>query len=199
MNSAAIDDFLTLEGWSRLSGEHDGEFVDGRLVEEEMATIVHETIVSMLNALLRAWLGNGRGLVGGSNAKFQVSSQRGRKPDLYLYLPGSKLPRADAPLILTPPDLMVEVVSSARSDQRRDRIEKLSEYEHFGVRYYWLVDPDLRSVEVFELGADGRYVHALTAGEGRVESVPGCEGLVLDIDALWREVDRLLELGGGAD
>lgn len=195
MNLVLGDAPLTLEGWSRLSGEDDGEFVDGRLIEGEVATVIHETIVSMLNALLRAWLGNGRGLVGGSNAKFQVSSQRGRRPDLYLYLPGSKLPRADAPLIVTPPDLMVEVVSSGRSDQRRDRIEKLSEYERFGVRYYWLVDPDLRSFEVFELGADGRYVHALTAGEGKLDQVPGCDGLVLDIDAMWSEVDRLLQLG----
>lgn len=42
-----------------------------------------------------------------------------------------------------------------------------------------------------QLGHDGRYVHALDATEGLIENVPGCEGLTLDLDALWRELDRL--------
>jgi hypothetical protein len=35
-------------------------------------------------------------------------------------------------------------------------------------------------------------VRACSATSGKVERVPGCEGLVVDLDALWREVDRLL-------
>ncbi|WP_437632331.1 hypothetical protein [Sorangium sp. So ce854] len=31
------------------------------------------------------------------------------------------------------------------------------------------------------------------AAGGRLEAVPGCEGLVLDLDALWGELDRLGE------
>ena len=38
---------------------------------------------------------------------------------------------------------------------------------------------------------NGRYVHALGATSGVIEHVPGCEGLVLDLDALWEEVERL--------
>ena len=54
--------------------------------------------------------------------------------------------------------------------------------------------PEARVLEIFELGADGRYVIALTAADG-AHPVPGCEGLVLDLDALWAEVDRLPETG----
>jgi len=53
------------------------------------------------------------------------------------------------------------------------------------------VAPQLRSFEVFELGADRRYAHALSATEGVLATVPGTEGLSLDLDALWSDLDRL--------
>ncbi len=59
------------------------------------------------------------------------------------------------------------------------------------VRWYWIVDPELRTFEVLELEASGRYAHAVSMSEGRVTEVPGCEGLVVDLDALWAEADQL--------
>ena len=50
---------------------------------------------------------------------------------------------------------MVEVLSS--STQRTDRIEKFSEYARAGVREYWLVDPEKKTVEIYAL-KQGAYV-----------------------------------------
>lgn len=75
------------------------------------------------------------------------------------------------------------------------RPEKLGEYAAFGVRWYWLVDPYARSLEVLQLGEAGRYIHALDVVDG-VVVVPGCEGLTLDLSALWREIDELVEEEG---
>lgn len=93
-------------------------------------------------------------------------------------------------MVSTPPEVMVEVLSDAPADARRDRIEKPDEYASFGVHYYWLVDPIARTLEIFELNQDGRYVRILAAATGTV-NVPGCDGLVLDLDELWGEVARL--------
>jgi Uma2 family endonuclease len=93
--------------------------------------------------------------------------------------------------VTTPPDIAIEVVSPRPNDARRDRVEKTNEYAAFGVRFYWIVDPALRSFEVFELDASGRYVKVVGALDGMIESVPGCEGLAIDLDALWALADRL--------
>lgn len=179
---------MTLAAWADMDEDEPGEFVDGRLVEEEDVGALHDAVAGWLVWAFKSWLGpSGKILV--SDTRFGVAPRRGRKPDASVYLPG----RRPEPygLVTTPPDIAIEVVSPRPKDARRDRIEKTAEYAAFGVRYYWIVDPALRTVEIFELGADARYVKALGASAGLFPDVPGCPGLSLDLDALWAEVDGL--------
>jgi Uma2 family endonuclease len=172
-----------------LDEDEPGEMVDGYVLEEEMPGLMHESAVAWLIAALRAWLVPRGGFVFGSEAKFAVSASRGRKPDVTGYLPGG-LPLPRRGVVRVPPDIAIEVLSEEPLDARRDRIEKPEEYAAFGVRKYWIVDPAERTFEFLELGPDGRYAHALGAAAGRI-SPPGCDGLVLDLDELWSEIDRL--------
>jgi Uma2 family endonuclease len=178
---------LTLEEWAQLDEDVEGELVDGALEEEEMPSFLHEIIVSFLNAALRGWARRRGGQVAGSETKIAVGSRRGRKPDLSVYL-RSHLPALDDALVRVTPYLVVEVTSPRPRDARRDRVDKLRDYARAGIGYYWILDPRLRSLEVFERAASGRYSLALTASEGRVR-IPGCQGLTLDLDGLWKEID----------
>ena len=179
---------ITLEQWADLPPDEPGELVDGRLVEEEMADLRHELVVSWLIGTLRAWLVPLGGIVVGSDSKFAVRADRGRKPDVVVWLPERPRPSLDASLHREPPDIFVEVVSPRPSDVRRDRVDKLGEYARFGVRWYWLLDPRAHTLEILELGDDGRYSHAASAGDGRLSQVPGCPGLALDLDSLRQEI-----------
>jgi Uma2 family endonuclease len=125
----------------------------------------------------------------GSDTKYAVRPKGGRKPDVAVYVPGRPAPPAQG-VVRVPPDIMMEVISRAPSDARRDRIDKPLDYAAFGVRYYWLVDPVARTVEVFELQAARRYLRLGGASQGELD-VPGCPGLRLDLDALWAQVARL--------
>lgn len=180
---------MTLADWAAMPEDEPGELVDGRLVEEEVPDLYHEALVAWFVRVLGNWLAD-RGFVFGSEGKFGVAPRRGRKPDVTMYLPGGRKPPARG-VVRVPPDVAIEVVSPTPRDGRRDRIEKAREYAAFGVRWYWIVDPALRTLEIFELGADGRYVSTLGQSEGRIENVPGCEGLSLDLDAMWAQADRL--------
>ena len=95
------------------------------------ADLVHELVVSWLVRMLGNWLGR-RGFVFGSEAKYAVRPDRGRKPvSRSTHSDGSRLPRHG--IVRVPPDIVVEVVSPSPRDERRDRIEKMDEYALFGV------------------------------------------------------------------
>lgn len=186
--AATLPRKMTLEEWAQLDEDESGELVDGYLVEEEMPSFVHEAVVGWLIEVLRAWLISRGGFVAGSGVKIKVSARSGRMADVIAYFRRGKFEARG--LVTVPPDVAIEVVSPGLADQRRDRIDKLDEYAAFGVRFYWIVSPELRTIEVLELGADARYVHAQNISAGRV-GVTGCDGLVLDVDSLWREVERV--------
>lgn len=179
---------MSLEEWASLPEDEPGELIDGELTEEEVADWDHEAVVAWVQALLWNWLVARGGYVYASEGKYAVRPGRGRKPDVSAFFPGTPLPPRRGPST-TPPDILVEVISSDPRDARRDRIDKAHEYAAFGARFYWLIDPDDRTFEIFELQAGARYLRVRAASEGAID-VPGCEGLRLDLDALWAHVDR---------
>ena len=191
--AASVDHLLgprvTLDEWIALPEDVPGEFVDGRLVEEEVPDYLHEVLVAWLARVLGNWAEQAGAIVGASDAKFTLSSTRGRKADLTVYFAGRR-PAARGALT-TPPDIAVEVVSPAPRDQRCDRVEKMEEYGRFGIRFYWLIDPQQRLVEVYERGPDQRYVRRVQTGGGSLQDVPGCPGFTLDVDAMWTKIDAL--------
>lgn len=174
---------LTVDAWAALDEDVGGELVDGSLEEEEVASWAHEIVVSWLIHVLRTWLIPRGGFVLGSETKLAISPSRGRKPDVLAYF-GVRSP-AGVPV----PDIVVEVITHTPRDQRRDRIEKKRDYAILGVRQYWLVDPEARTLEILVRQADGRFLEVLAAAEG-IHAVAGCDGLQLDLDALWREIDH---------
>lgn len=72
------------------------------------------------------------------------------------------------------PDLVIEVLSP--SNKAHDRKRKLREYEKAGVAEAWYLDPEERTGEILNLGADGIYaVTAVLSGNNSISSraVPG--------------------------
>lgn len=182
---------MSVEQWAARPEDHRGELVRGVLVEEEVPSYVHEATLVWLMGVLLGWCREHGARVVGSGLRYALGDETGRMPDLSVFLEGTARPPARG-AARTPPSIAVEVVSPTPSDARRDRIEKLGEYAEFGVRWYWIVDPELRSLEILELDDVGRYVHVVNVTSGLVRAVPGCPGLQLDVDALWRELDEVV-------
>ena len=80
------------------------------------------------------------------------------------------------------PDLIIEILSP--STARMDRFLKFDLYQRAGVREYWIVDPDTRTVQVYTL-EEGRY-HAAQIFNDTIK-VGVLEDCVIDLKDVFPE------------
>ena len=82
------------------------------------------------------------------------------------------------------PDLVVEILS--KSTTATDRILKRDLYAQFGVREYWIVDPDAETVEVYVWSPDRYRKKKVLRREDRLttEVIPG---LVIALEEVFPE------------
>jgi Uma2 family endonuclease len=170
------DDFL------ELAEDDPRELLDGHFVEVEVATQLHEYIVSTIHGYLWSWArAHNAGITLTSGYKVQVTRLRGVMPDLQFYRHG-RLPReAQQGLVGGRPDLAVEVIS--QSSRAIDSVTKLNWYASIGVPEYWLVDPEGRTLFRFVL-LDDRYVVEPHGGEDTF-TPETFAGLAIPLAELW--------------
>lgn len=87
----------------------------------------------------------------------------------------------DNPITVTP-DWVCEILS--RSTQRADRAVKLPVYAACGVGHVWVVDPEGRTLEVYETGGGRPIMVAALRGEASQVLPPFSE--LFDVGALWK-------------
>lgn len=81
------------------------------------------------------------------------------------------------------PDWACEILSP--STARVDRAEKMPIYAQQGVAHLWLIDPDLKTLEVYAREEAGRWVLLRTLqGEEEVRQPP-FDAIAFDLGALW--------------
>lgn len=81
-----------------------------------------------------------------------------------------------------PPDLVVEILSP--SSVRQDRTTKAALYARFGVPHYWILDPDARTFELYELEGDSYRLITKESDEATIRPAlfPGLE---IDLIEVW--------------
>ena len=81
------------------------------------------------------------------------------------------------------PDLVVEVIS--KSSVTRDLHEKYKLYELTGIKEYWVVHPQDKTLIIFVLNANGHYQTSkpLTRGDAAISTI--LPGLTIDLNELF--------------
>jgi Uma2 family endonuclease len=149
------------------------EIIDGELYVTPSPLTRHQKVLGILHHLLMTHLDShpvGECYI----APLDVILSRVTvlEPDL-LFISRERLDIAQEHGLVAAPDWVAEVLSP--STRRRDIGVKKRAYAKHGVREYWIVDPDLRRVDVF-VRSRSALVHKIEATAGKVASplvVPG--------------------------
>jgi Uma2 family endonuclease len=130
------------------------EIIEGELFVSRAPSLTHQIIVANIIADFHGFIAvNPLGLVvPGPGVIF--SEYSGVIPDVIFISNERRGEIAAGERVMGAPDLVIEIVSPGAENERRDRVVKRQLYGKHGVREYWIVYPESRSIEVYVF--DGR-------------------------------------------
>ena len=142
----AIGTLVSVDEYLNTSYDPDCDYVDGKVLERNFGEREH----SELQTELIIYLGTLRKQYGFHifpEQRVQVRPTRFRIPDICVVL-GK---RPSTAIFVEPPFLCIEILS--KDDRYSALREKIADYQSFGVKYVWVIDPSTRKADVY--GPDG--------------------------------------------
>jgi len=138
---------VTLEQYETLPENTRAEVFDGVIYNMASPSQNHQTILTELLVLLRNYIYNKNGGCSVFPAPFDVKLNDNPltivQPDIMVICDKNKL---DGKRCNGAPDFIIEIVSPGNPAD--DYIRKLYYYKNYGVREYWIVDPQRKSVTI---------------------------------------------------
>lgn len=132
------------------------ELIDGQIYYQAAPSRIHQTISRELYTVINNYIKSQKGICRVFAAPFAVSLSSGNEknivePDISVICDKNKL---DDHGCIGAPDWIIEVTSP--SDPQRDYGIKRIKYRTAGVREYWIVNPQKKTVMVYDLEKDQR-------------------------------------------
>jgi len=167
------------------------EIVHGDIVEKALPTVRHGTAQVKLGAFADRyfarkpggrwpggwWIGSEVDVEYEPNELFRHDLsgwRRDRVPDMPIVRP-----------VRIRPDWVCEILSTNR---RRDQVDKLRVLQTAGVPYYWILDPDEKTLTVMRVETQG-YVIALVAATGETVRAQPFDAMELRLGTLFGDED----------
>ena len=158
------------------------EFTHGTLEFLPMVTPQHQDIVLYLHGeLSRHVKGRHPGRTYVAPLRVRIAPKVYREPDIVYVLPERIVDRRQP---VESADLVMEVVSPGSEAAWRDREAKRGDYAAAGIKEYWIVDPETRTISVLVLEGTAYRTHGEFQDGTRAASVllPGFE---VDVKAVF--------------
>lgn len=165
-----------------------GEIIDGEIVVSPRPSGPNILVASALGGELEGPFYKGRGggpggwwILAEPEVEFENEVQH-FVPDLAGWRKVRMPHVPDGHIFTVVPDWVCEVVSP--SSKRHDRVEKFNVYAKHSVGYYWIVDPEAKTVETFKLDRGAWRSAGAFAGSGKIRAEP-FEVVEIDMHWLW--------------
>ena len=123
----------------------DREYVRGEIIERSMPNFLHGEMQFELAFRFRQ-LRDSHRLFGCSETRMRLASDLYRIPDIAVFVES----KPHEPVPSRPPLVAIEIISP--DDRYSEMLEKLEEYQQWGVANIWVIDPHRRTLAAYEDG-----------------------------------------------
>ena len=158
------------------------ELIDGELYMVPAPTPMHQTVSGNVYSAMRDFVSRrDLGAVFYSPIDVVLSDHDVVQPDI-IFISKDRLGIVTERNVRGAPDLVIEILSPSTAE--RDRTIKRARYLRFGVREYWLVDIQAKSIEVLKAGQD-EFETVRVYTQGSVLVSPVLEGFGMEIQSVF--------------
>lgn len=178
------DNLLTYDDYLRAPAGLRYELLEGELRMTPSPNTQHQTVLKRLGIILVDQL-ESKGLGEVFLAPFDVvlSEHNVVQPDI-LFIAKDRSGIVGKANVQGAPDLVIEILS--QSTESWDRVSKRRVYSLYGVREYWLVDPDAKTIEIAARAA-GSLSTAGVYHAGEIASSVILSDLRVDVGSVFAE------------
>jgi len=161
------------------------QLIEGELVMTPAPNPWHQFILGRLFIALSEFVKKEEsGIVLLSPVDLYLDDENAFQPDL-IFISKEKKDIIKKDGIYGAPEIVMEVLSP--STAHYDLREKFKVYERTGVREYWIVDPDMKTVEVYLKGAGGFSLKCKAETEGEIGSTV-LQGFKIRLEELFADL-----------
>ncbi|MDE0079088.1 MAG: Uma2 family endonuclease [Caldilineaceae bacterium] len=181
-NGSPVTTKLTYEDYLKTSDDERCELLDGKLFILPAPNIAHQHVAMKLATRLDTFVEDKNlGVVYSAPTDVVLSETHVVQPDL-MFISSERAAIVTSANIQGAPDLLVEIRSDSTAE--RDETRKRQLYAEYGVREYWLVDPEARTITVLLLAQDD-YAEKALYTEGQTLTSSSLEGFSANLDEIF--------------
>ena len=144
---------FTLDDYYKLPEDKRFELIDGVIYDMTAPTSAHQLIAGYFHYQLLNHImsrnGNCLPMISPLDVQLDCDDKTMVQPDVIIVCDRSKVINR---CIYGAPDFVLEVLS--KSTKRKDMIIKLNKYMNAGVREYWMIDPENKTVMIYDFEHD---------------------------------------------
>ncbi len=178
---------MTVEAFRRFAElpENEGkllELINGNIEEKEVGSTFPSSIAATIIFLFGLYLrGKRLGTLTATDGSYDLDEVNSPMPDV-AFISFARMPEMPRRAAQGAPDLVVEIKSP--TDRVRKMRQKAELYLSHGTRIVWLVFPETRTVEVYDVAAD-----IATFGSGQeLNGGDVLPGLVIKVDEIFEGI-----------
>ncbi len=173
---------LTYDDYAKTPDDERWELIDGVLIEMPSPTVPHQRVSRKVGTRLDIFVdASSLGEIFYAPIDVVLSDTVVVQPDL-VFVSNERADIITHANIQGAPDLVVEIRSPSTAGL--DEVTKRELYERYGVKEYWMANPEAQTVTVLLLGENGYEVAGIYAKSDTLTS-PTLEGFSIDLNEIF--------------